>query len=85
MRRRECIVRSLSCKGKGIPRVLRGHADLSRFVKPEAEVTTPRHIAEKAWELCVQKKGSFDLDVDIVDPEYKERRKKELAAQQQQK
>lgn len=54
-------------------------------MKPEAQVTTPRHIAEKTWELCMQEKGVFDVDVDIIDPEYKERRKKELAAQQQQR
>lgn len=29
----------------------------------------------------MQEKGSYDLDVDIVDPEYRERREKELAAQ----
>lgn len=58
---------------------------MNRYVKPEAEVTTPRHIAEKTWELCMQDRGSFDLDVDIVDPVYKESRKRELAAQQGQK
>lgn len=30
----------------------------------------------------MQEKGEFDLDVDVIDPEYKERRRKELAAQQ---
>lgn len=54
--------------------------DLS-FVKPEAQVTTPRHIAEKAWEMFEQERGKFDLEVDIVDPEYAARRKKELEAQ----
>lgn len=58
---------------------------MSRFVKPEAQVTTPRFIAEKTWELSQQPRGSFELDVDIVDPEYKERRRKELEAQQGQK
>lgn len=51
-------------------------------MKPEAQVTTPRHIAERTWELFMQVKGKYDLDVDIIDPEYKERRRKELEAQQ---
>lgn len=55
---------------------------IDRYVKPEAQVTTPKNIAEKTWELFEQERGKFDLDVDIVDPEYKERRK-ELEAQQQ--
>ena len=45
--------------------VVQGH------VKDTAEVTTPRHIAEVTWDLANQDKAKWwDLDVDIIDPQY---------------
>lgn len=45
------------------------------LVKDTAEVTTPRHIAEVTWDLAQQDKATgWDLDVDIIDPQYPGRR-----------
>lgn len=45
------------------------------IVKDTAEVTTPRHIAEVTWDLANQDKATdWDLDVDIIDPQYPGRR-----------
>ena len=57
-----------------------GLISVEGVVAPENKNRNPINIAEKTWDLCMQEKGSFDLDVDIVDPEYKEKRKGELAS-----
>lgn len=40
-------------------------------VSDDAKVTTARHIAEKAYEMLLQK-APGDLDVEIQDPDYLE-------------